>query len=41
MYFLAVIAVLVVAGLLFGMMRAKRTDAAQGNASYRRGGFSS
>jgi hypothetical protein len=40
MYFLAVLAVLLVAGGLFGFIRAKRTAASEGSASYRRAGFS-
>lgn len=40
MYFLGIVGVLVVAGALFGVLRAKRADASAGNASYRRGGFS-
>jgi heme/copper-type cytochrome/quinol oxidase subunit 1 len=40
MYFLMVVAVLLVGGGLFGFIRAKRTAANEGSASYRRAGFS-
>lgn len=40
MYFLGVIAVLVVGGGLIGLIRAKRTAAGESSASYRRAGFS-
>jgi len=39
MYFLGVIAVLVVAGSLFGYVRVKRTSATESDPSYRRAGF--
>jgi hypothetical protein len=37
MYFLGVLAILLVAGGLFGFVRAKRSAAAEGGASFRRG----
>jgi len=40
MYFLGVVGVLLVAGTIFGVVRAKRTNATESSASYRRAGFS-
>jgi hypothetical protein len=40
MYFLVVLAVLLVAGGLFGFVRAKRSAASESNGSYRSAGFS-